>query len=273
MKNALYIAFVLLGFFATAQESFPNKHPELLIGKNVKIINTIEMNALGGMTNLFTDPNLKSGTTYKPMAPNDHKTGKHSVLGHEFKVTAVDSILPKYSTEKVCRISLEGADGLTLYYKYNVKQTYDYPFEVIGGFTLPEDFYCDYIKMPVKASEDLDVLIGRATRLQKSFYKGEHEYNLSACLIGPNSVGTTSLTSVTLFFDNGAKLLVEGQDIKPTYNTDTTKRYDFYVFIRDKQIKLFLDNKLIAVKVGNEILKYDFAEKTRGVMRCMEKIK
>jgi hypothetical protein len=272
MKKALLVACMLLGFLGTAQEHFPNKTPKLLIGKEVTIVESLNSSILGGYSYVYSDPVLS--TAYMPTEKNSRSTKVSALLGREFKVTAVDSVKPLYDDEKRCRISLEATDGLKLYYKYDYRATFDYPFEVKGGLDVPPGFYCDYVEpVPSAIDKTWECLLARVTRLIKTIDKNGPRYSFTARITGPNPKKKDIITKVTLFFDNKETAVLEGQSAYASYDTANSVYYDIGAILRGKTLSLFSKQKLVAVKIGDEILPYLYGEKTKGVLNCMENLK
>lgn len=147
MKKFILIITSFISFAAAAQESFPYKRPELLMGKTVTVL-PIGQYAIAQQYKKFYSG--KSLSKYYNGKPEISKTDMES---RKFSVLAVEPNRTKKDFEDYWVTLKDVATGETLYYLYGkkTKSRSEYYFEVEGGLTLPSDFYCDYIdemKMP-----------------------------------------------------------------------------------------------------------------------------
>ena len=133
-----YFTLLITLFFAVTvnAQKFPGKHPELLIGKEVKIKLTDEYSGTG-FYGFYHKKDLV-----------DFYGGNHSIpyndfIGRTFRVEDITPIT-KFS-DPVKSIKLVSPDGEVLYYKYDGIDANFYPFEVIGDIEIPKEVYCEYV--------------------------------------------------------------------------------------------------------------------------------
>jgi hypothetical protein len=143
MKKIIVVFALLLSLSAIAQD-FPGKRPELLLGKEVKVLPLSKEKLKEGYVGFYTDDEL-----YKKYKQNGsfNKTYE-DLVGKSFKVLAVDQ-LERFG-EKLHRIKLQDVSSETvLYYKYDdhseILNTYS--LEVKGGLDFPADYYKDFIEI------------------------------------------------------------------------------------------------------------------------------
>ncbi len=139
MKKLILCILFLFSLMVSAQESFPYKRPELLLGKTV----TIKKNYFEGLTGKYQGFYAEK-SIMKPYR-KERFLDKEVMEGRKFKVTGFER-LHGGNQEGFSWIELEEiATGEKLYYRYSDGNLMGYYFDVEGGLDLPADFYCDYI--------------------------------------------------------------------------------------------------------------------------------
>lgn len=269
MKKIMLAAVFMLSLFATAQESFPAKHPELLQGKDVKIVPTIDTEKMG-FDGFFTKENLTG--VYMP-GDNKSYTKVDALLGKQFKVNAIDKVSFPGSTTVHTRITLQGQDGQILYHRYNSEFDFTYPFEVIGGLTLPEGFYCDYItKQSFSTHVEYTAMVAIGTWVTKRVEAGKASYLMSFAVYGDKDPGDM-ITKVTLALENNKTIVDNNQHFWPEIKSATSYKYSFTLLLSAAQVQLLAQNKLIGVKAGPLVLPFKNATKLQGVIKCIQNLK
>lgn len=156
LKTTLLFAFLLMISGVSAQDS-PGLRPELLIAKNVKIkpLPDAAIITKKGYHDFYTDAAL-----HQRYAQDKNQGTKADALENRvLKVVAVEPYI--FQNEKSYRVKL--ADTIkneTIYYKFNKnsEKLGKYYFEVLGGLTYPDDFFCDYLKIPASQDGEQKVL-------------------------------------------------------------------------------------------------------------------
>lgn len=262
----MLLAVLMLSLYAVAQESFPAKHPELLKGKDLKVIATNE-SEVSGYSNFYSDSEMMK--TYMPSKKN-YDTDTNALLGKQLKVVKIDSLINPY--QKMCRITLVGNDGTNIYYKYDGKFDIDYPFEVIGGLTLPEGFYCEYVTKEASGSLVVyNTLIGRGIRISKRINAGKASYTMSFNVFGKKDTNGP-VTKVTLFLENNKTIIDTNQMFYSTLESNEYK-YSFTISLTEAQVQLLAQNKIISVKAGELDMPFQKKIKLQEVVKCMQKLK
>jgi len=269
MKKFLLATAMLFSVFMSAQESFPANHPELLKGKDVKIVPTIDTESRG-LEGFFTKEDLTE--VYMP-GDNKSYTRVDALLGKQFKVNAIDKLTFPGSTSEYTRITLQGQEGQILYYSYNSKYDFKYPFEVIGGLTLPEGFYCDYItKQEYGTNVRYTAMVAIGTSVTKSVAAGKASYSMSFAVYGDKDPGGM-ISKVTLALENNKTIVDNNQSLFAEMRSATSYKYSFTVLLSDAQIQLLAQNKLIGIKAGPLVLPFENATKLQGVIKCIQNLK
>ncbi|MGV3459910.1 MAG: hypothetical protein ACO1N9_05575 [Flavobacterium sp.] len=156
LKTTLLFAFLLMMTGISAQDS-PGLRPELLVAKNVKIKPLPEAAVITrkGYHDFYTDAAL-----HQRYAQNKNQGTTYTAL--ENRVLKVVSVEPYiFQNEKSYRVKL--ADTIkneTIYYKFskNSEKLGNYYFEVLGGLTYPDDFFCDYLKTPMAQNGEQKII-------------------------------------------------------------------------------------------------------------------
>ncbi|WP_116790158.1 hypothetical protein [Flavobacterium psychrotrophum] len=266
MKKIMLVAALMLSLSAIAQESFPAKHPDLLKGKDVKVIATHE-SEISGYSNFYSDSEMTK--TYMPSKKN-YDTDTKSLLGKQFKVVEVDSLINPY--QKMCRVTIVSADGAKIYYKYDGQFDIDYPFEVVGGLTLPEGFYCDYITKEAYGSTVVyNTLIGRGIVINKRVELGKASYTMGFSVFGPKDTNGP-ITKVTLLLENN-KTIVDTRQMFYSALQSEEYKYSFTIALTEAQVQLLIQNKIKNVRAGELDLPFQKNLKLQGVLKCMQKLK
>jgi len=259
MNKIFTLVLLLCNFIMHAQESYPSKKAELLLGKEVKVI---ENNNSSGYPDFFTDIDMR--TAYAPEPVKKIYTDRAAILGKTFKVTNV------LRTDRGVTIELEGQDNLKLYYRYNENYDFDYPFEVKGGLTLPADFYCDYIETTkTETGTNYKAFLSPGVNLNKDVDNGKSRYYITYSIFLPKD--SKAVDSFTLLLD-GKKTIVKKTDlIIPEYNDGRSFRYRFTAFLSPQDIALIKTNAITGVRIGDQVAPLANGKKTQEILKCLTK--
>lgn len=128
---------------AVIHAQFPANHPELLLGKEIKVIELDSTLHKYGYRNFYVSEDLKFGSNYSKENAGSSKYEK--LVGKIFTVSAVIPYKNSIGEDKF-KLKLENAETGTLYFDYDPRFEYHYVFDVIGGLKLPEGIYCEDIE-------------------------------------------------------------------------------------------------------------------------------
>jgi hypothetical protein len=262
MKKITIIVLLLWASLMQAQESYPGKFAELLVGKEVKVIDN---NNTHGYPDFYTDKELRK--YYSPEPGEKVHTARKAILGKTFKV--IDLSRSGNDMRRVT-LELEGPDNLKIYYRYNDNFDFGYPFEVIGGLTLPADFYCQYIETGTSEfGTTSKASVGPGTNVNKNVDSKETSYYITFALFLPKD--SKPLSSCTLILD-GQKSIVKKTDlIIPEFHDGATFKYSFALILTPQDVAQIKANKIKGLRLGDQVVPLPNGEKIKGVLTCLSK--
>jgi len=258
MKNITLLIAMLFAFAAKAQESYPGKHPELLVGKQVKVItNMVEKYGYG---NFYTDESMLK--TYIE-DPQKRATNYTDLLDKTFTVVSAGPVEMGHS-----KLQLKAANGETMYYNLNTKLAFNYPFEVIGGLTIPAEYYCEEITQSTfdnstiyESNPALGVMLRREITPGKPDLSSITIFVFMEHNIKPQTTGT-------LILENNKTVVFNARMIAQHISAKLFK-YQFSVIPSAKEIELLKNNKILGVKIGDKIAPIQGGNKTKNVFACL----
>lgn len=265
----IYFLFALLAFsFVSAQESFPFMRPGLLKGKDVKIVDGYSTEKDGYFMGFYSDDQLLK--VYMPSKESTRFSDRKELIGKEFNVVNVDTITEEYlGNKKSTRITLQDKAGGKLYYQYNPKNSFDYPFEVIGGLTLPADFYCDYLKYDDLGGATTSVFVGQGCQVLKTTMDEQTTYNVMFNFFSKTK--TKDIDKVAVLLEDGTRLIFN-TTCYPFPNSTTDFKYSFSILVYGKNLAAIKKSKIVSVKAAEAMWQFD-GKKLKGIINCMETMK
>jgi len=255
------LLFLFFSLAVTAQESFPYKRPFLILNKTVTVIK-LPSSEQFGYYDFYEDKDCYK--TYKKLKVS---TPEKELLGRSFTVTAIDSVklLGKYGY----KLTLTG-DTETIYYKYGPTTVGErYPLEVKGGLDLPEGFYCDFVE---KSSYDYTARVPDIT-LRQSYDHGTKKNGTSATFTFFDKFALTGIKSVTLLLENN-KTIDEITNLTYGSPQGGAFKYNFTILLSDKTIELLKANKLIGIKLKDQVHTFHPGTGVRlsGILTCLQSL-
>lgn len=249
MKNFTLLIALFFSLIITAQDD-PGKRPELLLGKEVTIIDLTgnyysDISKEKGYQRFYIDKEVLS--TYKKNSK--HNTEYEALFNKTFTVKNVElKEESQYGGGPYHVITLESPD-LVLYHKYYDKRAYY--FKVKGGLEYPDDFYCDYIiEKPFQDTGLVDYIIEPYSGLNLTKTKGKEltAYLLYVGIVGDKTLDKSKGISVTL--DNGAK--IERPDFVPQIGVNSygDYRYSGVIELTAKEIELLKAHVITGSQIG-----------------------
>jgi hypothetical protein len=222
-------------------QNFPGNTPELLIGKELKVLEVADILQQYGYKGFYKDINLK-----KIYDKNSSFASKYeSLVNKVFKVNGCEPYTNLIGKKRF-KLELSNPDIGTLYFDYNPKFEEEFQFEVIGGLQYPEGYLCKDIE------ESKDKFTGKtyynSPMLDKVYFSKVVENNNSTIYLHLTCLGKTLLVNkqgVVVLLKDGNKLdfptaLV---DVKVDNTYANLNNYSYSAFIElnkediDKLIK------------------------------------
>jgi len=210
------------------------------MNKELKVIIDSESKDYYSYREFFKDKNLKKGFT------NDFALA--NFVNEVFLVTQIDPFILDYDNEIPCsRLKLENKKIGTIYFRYISKYAFYFPFEVIGGLKLPEDYYCQDIKITV------DKFTGETkyqSPTEKDYFfikvKKGKESNIYMRFSGSSLSLVSNAKGIILLLENGFK--IEKPDIEIGIDVDPLMkeyyRYQAFFELNPSDIELLTKNKI-----------------------------
>lgn len=263
MKKLLFGIFFVCSLSVSAQESFPYKRPELLLGKTV----TIKKNPFEGLTGKYQEFYAEK-SIMKPYK-KERFLEKEIMEGRKFKVTGFERLHGEYK-EGFSWVQLEDiATGEKLYYRYSDGNLMNYYFDVEGGLDLPADFYCDYIDFESASSYGKTISHNTTVSYMKLIKEiasttGKTTYKLQ---INANDARIPKKkTGLLINFEGGKSINLPNQ----MFNIQTEK-YFTELTLNNDQVKLFKNHKVTGYRIME--LDYTFEPHNsmmlQGLMNCL----
>jgi hypothetical protein len=278
MKKLFTLITLLFIATVAAQVSYPYKRPQLLAGKEVKVLPYVKFYPdQTGYYGFTTAPNFYH--VYAEIKKDSQYTKPEALEGRIFKVIEVTK---DESDKDSFYVRLLGDKGDTLYYNYTLStQESSFPFEVIGGLDLPADFYCDYINRGVNIGE-YSTRSGDVTFTRERFdtpaekkAKAAKEYEVRIKFYGNASQLDRGLT---LFFDNGKSIVRKNEVVLSKLDNGTLYKHETSIILTKQEAELMATANLTGFKILDltytDPPKYKkYAEEFKNIIACILTIK
>lgn len=258
MKSFLLLFALFITLYVSAQEHFPYKRPELLMGTTVTVLPLSKYHAFQYYQNYYADKSLSA--YYK----GGMKTPKEALENRKFRVLAVEQLTKEPASENFWITLKDETTGETVYHFYDAEmQSRDeYNFEVEGGLSLPADFYCDYItEMEFPDGGSRYSLKQSTFELVKTKVNGKATYTLSIKLYSSPSVGRWPLGIIG---EDGSKVTLKNLGMyvvgKKTYTGGD---------ITVKELEAISKFKPVSIEYGDKTQVFIFGELLQNGIPCM----
>lgn len=264
----LFLLLLLLPLHAICQTDFPGDDPILLMGKQLLVKPRDESLQKYGFEGFFKDEKLK-----KKFACCETFNSKYSSLVNKtFTVLSVDPMKDDiYFDDYV--IKLHNAETGDLYFKYDPKYDFMFPFEVIGGLKFPEGFYCKDIEMRA------DKFTGDTTYTTKmsngiSFIKQKKGKNEQFFLLEDQYGATYEIgkKGLILLLANNHRIDKPNADIDVKLNSNGKGyRYTTVTDLNDDDIKLLVENAITDTRLYLKDDVINDGAKLMDLLKCLIK--
>jgi hypothetical protein len=267
MRKILLLTVILISNYSFGQ-NFPGNDVDLLLNKEIKVKEKDESLQKYGYDHFYKNDKLKK----KYDCCESYNSKYSGLVGKVFKVLSAEPYKNIIGTEKY-KLKIENAETGIIYFDYSPKYEHSFPFEVIGGLDLPEDFYCKNIetttdKFDGKTTSRSDYSEGIA------FIKVVKD-NSSKIYMTVNEIGSTinvGKKGLILLLENGKKI------DRPNAKLDTKVNkggrgyvYSAFIELTQAEIKLIIENKI----TDNRLYIYDGVikngEKLSEYLKCLNK--
>ena len=249
MKQILLLTAVLISNITFGQ-NFPGNDVNLLLNKEIKVQEKDERLQKYGYDHFYVNDKLK-----KKYACCESYNSKYSELvGKVFKVLSAEPYKNIIGTDKY-KLQIENAETGIIYFDYDPKYEHSFPFEVIGGLDLPEDFYCKKIETTT------DKFDGKTTSRSDysegvSFMKVTKD-GTSNIYMSVNELGSTinvGKKGLILLLENGKKIERPNAEIDAKVNKGGSGYvYSAFIELTKEEIDLIINNPI----TDNRLYIYD----------------
>ncbi|MFP9098495.1 hypothetical protein ACLI09_05515 [Flavobacterium sp. RHBU_24] len=244
MKNIFFLLLSLISIKVFSQSmDYPGKSIEMLEGKELKVKPGTESTQKNGYQGFYTDEALTK--VYKKKSPF---TKYEALVGKVFKVL---SYKPNYNDYA---LKLENPETGIIYFKYNKEGDWNYPFEVIGGLTFPEGFFCDKIIVD-KEWDSVNVkyyyVSHTPCKEDICLYQSSGRYTLYVLITAPSDRKETGLKGLTLTLENGKEVSFPDATVAVESSMDSYN-YRTEVEINYEQLQLLTESPMVKKLVGNK---------------------
>ncbi len=267
MKKLILLFALMISSLNYAQ-NFPENDIQLLENKELKVLEKDVTLQKYGFEGFYTDEALKK----KFDLNNSYNSKYESLVGKVFKVISYEPYKNLIGKDKF-KLKIENAETGILYFDYDPRFEHSFPFEVIGGLTLPADFYCKKIKI------ETDKFTGE-TKSNTDYSEGisilkvEKDKTITIYL----SINTTGSTlnvgkeGLILLLENNKRIEKPEARIDAKVNT-SGKGYVYNAFVRltPEDIKLLKENNITDARlyIYDSIIKKGF--KIKEYLKCLSK--
>lgn len=263
MKKIFFALFCTLSINAFAQSmDYPGESIEMLEGKELKVKPLREGFQEYGYKGFFTDDKLKK--TYKGKS---YATKYEALVNKVFKVV---SYKPNYGNYI---ITLENAETGTLYFKYDKTHDFDYNFEVVGGLTFPEGFFCNYNIIDKKwDSVNVKHYYVSHTPCKEDIclYESSLQYTLYVLITAPSDRKETGLKGLKLTLANGKEVLFPEAEIT-VESASSQYNYRAQVSVTMAQLQLLKESPMVKKLVGNKEKQIEEGKLIMEYIKCLAK--
>jgi hypothetical protein len=267
MKKTVLLLLLLISGITFGQ-NYPANNVELLSGKELKVLPKEENLQKYGYENFYTDENLKN--VYESDINNKYNSKYSSLVDKIFKVI---EILP-YKTilsKDEFKLLIENNETGKLYFKYNPKFDVGYPFEVIGGLKLPEDFYCKEI------TQTVDKFTGETKYNTNSggiFFLKVVKDKTSKIYLSINQPGATltiGKKGLTILLENNKKIEKPNAEIKANPNGSGGYYNSTFVELTLAEINLLKANNMTDLRLYVNDSEVKNGTKYKELLKCLTK--
>ncbi len=263
MKNVLLFIALFSASVLSAQ-NFSGESVALLEGKELKVKPLEKSGQKYGYREFYTDSDLKK--VYK----KDGFNTKYSALSDKvFKVVSYEPFNSHVGTKY--KLKIENPDTGILYYKYDPKFSVIFPFEVIGGLTYPDGFFCNQIKE--------ESPVGDAKRYQFKFADGvqiiqlkDEENNIYANInlpVNSKIAYNVMLTGAVLELENGQSINLPSQKISHEDNGAGGTVINALITLSNEHTDLLKKHKLFKIKFDKYERTYDEGLTLQEYIKCV----
>ncbi len=258
-RNYLILIFLFIGVNVYAF-NFPGNHPELLIGKEIRVLQKSENLQEHGYMSFYTDKEMT-----RIYAKSHSYSSKYNALVNKvFKVISCTEYKVVLSHGLKYRLLLYNPTTGYLYFSYSTYYEHSFPFEVIGGLEYPEGYLCKYVTK-IKDKFDGSLTYHTPSYFENiSFTRVKSEEGVVSMYMSKKTYSyerKSGLKGAYILLENGEKISKPKANIKVEYDKNRlgSKKYKYSAFFTLTKAEIA---KLKAYKI-TDIRLYIYDEKIK----------
>jgi len=260
MKKILLILFIYSSINVYSQ-SFPNNKPDVLIGKKVTPITLEERLKKYGYKNFVSEFDTINkeikviGRKNKPFyVENTASSDYYKLKPLIFIVDKVYELNEKksYKTYNDYILQLKNDEIGIVYYRYDPTNSNIFELELINNALLPNEVYCNEIKIKKDKFEDIETHITPfnidGISFLKSISNNKKDYFINIRVNG--STLNVGEKGVYILLENGKKILKPNEKIDVDVNKNSTGwEYSAFINLNNEEITLLKSSRITDVKL------------------------
>ncbi len=237
------LLFLFISFFAFGQ-NFPENEVQLLMNKEIKVKEMPSNAQEYAYDGFYMSDKLKD----EYMCCDSYNSKYNSLVN---KLFIVEEITPYIDIIGVKRYKLKiiNPEIGILFFDYDTRYRHSFPFEVIGGLDLPEDFYCKKLVIKKDKFEDIERIFTPIVD-GVSFVKVIIDKQPMIYLAIRNNGYTANVSKKGLYIllKNGSKISKPNADIDVEVNKrkykDSDYIYSAFEILTKGDISMLLENNI-----------------------------
>jgi len=251
---------MLIAFTCMYSQNNPGKRPKLLIGKELKVIDSLSSD--GGFAGFYTSTSTYYTDVYEPVKQYSNMSKVTSLSGKTFKATAIEYKEDEYGRKTF--IKLEGPENLILFYEYENPFNKDFPFEVIGGITYTKEFYCDYVEKLSTTKFATDGTGGLTFVKDKKINPAKYFVTINV----PGSDGKSGKKTAIIYLGT-KKIEKTAVSVTAEENSVGSFYYTAKFELNATDMALLKANKITGTKLGNYSVTVAEGDLLKGAFNCL----
>lgn len=264
MKNLTFFITLLFSALLSAQ-NFPGTNTQLLLNREVKVLDT-ESAKQYGYREFYKDKALNS--VYACCQGRNAKYEK--LVNRLFKVVEITPVQGfKSSGGTKFALTLKDESEI-IYFNYDSQYEFSFPFEVIGGIEIPDEYYCEFVKEEKSVTSSGNVLVSD-TKEGIFFFKmnsnGTDTYLVNITVPSDKVVPVGKGASIEL--ENGYVITMPNVSVKAIDNGYGGKAYSATLALLEKDIEMLKTSKIVNNTVNGISTSISQGYTHRGIFRCI----
>jgi len=259
MKNFWVALFICTSCFS---QGFAGDNVGLLVGKILTVQELDPALKTYGYDNFYKDENLKEKYL---IGPTNFNTPYDSLVNKKFKVSELKPIEGSY--KKVYSMKIVNDKIGILYYKYQPDNGYFFVFDIDGGLSYPDGYWCKDI---VSKKDKFSGIITRNSPLLEpiSFSKEKGLIYLDIEIEG--STLNTNKKGVIVLLSDGSKINKPNASVDVRYSEGY--KYSAFILLNKLEIARIIKSPITDVKLYIYDAEISNGTKYSEYLKCLNKI-